>query len=184
MARPIMFPSAGAPYDYAIGHGARGLAAPATVEDDHGKAVLATIATYGETAHTLVERSSYSGPYLPGYVATGPLGTGPDRPYFTEIDHCVGNVELGRMDEWVSFYHRVMGFTNMKEFVGDDIATEYSALMSKVVADGSRRVKFPINEPAPGKKKSQIDEYLEFYGGPGRPHNPPVPPAIRAALTG
>ena len=91
----------------------------------------------------------------------------PDRPLFTAIDHCVGNVELGRMDEWVGFYQRVMGFTNMKEFVGDDIATEYSALMSKVVADGSRTVKFPINEPAAGKKKSQIDEYLEFYGGPG-----------------
>jgi len=180
----IEVPSAEAAYDYAIGHGARGLAAPATVEDDHGKAVLATIATYGETAHTLVERSSYSGPYLPGYVATGPLGTGPDRPYFTEIDHCVGNVELGRMDEWVSFYHRVMGFTNMKEFVGDDIATEYSALMSKVVADGSRRVKFPINEPAPGKKKSQIDEYLEFYGGPGVQHIALATDDIVAAVTG
>jgi 4-hydroxyphenylpyruvate dioxygenase len=93
-----------------------------------------------------------------------------ERAFFTEIDHCVGNVELGKMDEWVDFYHRVMGFTNMKEFVGDDIATEYSALMSKVVADGSRTVKFPINEPAAGKKKSQIDEYLEFYGGPGVQH--------------
>jgi 4-hydroxyphenylpyruvate dioxygenase len=86
------------------------------------------------------------------------------------VDHCVGNVELGKMDEWVEFYHRVMGFTNMKEFVGDDIATEYSALMSKVVADGSRKVKFPLNEPALGKRKSQIDEYLEFYGGPGVQH--------------
>jgi 4-hydroxyphenylpyruvate dioxygenase len=166
----IEVPSAEAAYSYATEHGARGVAATATVEDDHGKAVLATIATYGDTVHTLVERSSYSGPYLPGYVTAGPLRTGPARPYFTEIDHCVGNVELGRMDEWVSFYHRVMGFTNMKEFVGDDIATEYSALMSKVVADGSRRVKFPINEPAQGKKKSQIDEYLEFYGGPGVQH--------------
>src|SRR5256886_1889978 len=177
----IEVPSAEAAYDYATARGAGGLATPATVEDDHGKAVLATIATYGETAHTLVERSSYSGPYLPGYVAAGPLGTGPTQPFFTEIDHCVGNVELGRMDEWVSFYNRVMGFTNMKEFVGDDIATEYSALMSKVVADGSRRVKFPINEPAPGKKKSQIDEYLEFYGGPGVQHIPPAPPDIVAA---
>jgi 4-hydroxyphenylpyruvate dioxygenase len=180
----IEVPSAEAAYDYATAHGARGLAAPATVEDDHGKAVLATIATYGETAHTLVERSSYSGPYLPGYVAAGPLGTGRARPYFTEIDHCVGNVELGRMDEWVSFYHRVMGFTNMKEFVGDDIATEYSALMSKVVADGSRRVKFPINEPAPGKKKSQIDEYLEFYRGPGVQHIALATDDIVAAVTG
>ena len=132
--------------------------------------VLAAIATYGDTRHTLVERADYSGPYLPGYVAAEPLVAPPAQPFFTEIDHCVGNVELGRMDEWVGFYQRVMGFTNMKEFVGDDIATEYSALMSKVVADGSRKVKFPINEPAAGKKKSQIDEYLEFYGGPGVQH--------------
>jgi len=93
-----------------------------------------------------------------------------ERESFSGIDHCVGNVELGKMDEWVDFYHRVMGFTNMKEFVGDDIATEYSALMSKVVADGTRKVKFPLNEPAAGKRKSQIDEYLEFYGGPGVQH--------------
>jgi 4-hydroxyphenylpyruvate dioxygenase len=103
-------------------------------------------------------------------VAADPIVTPPDRPFFTEIDHCVGNVELGHMNEWVGYYQRVMGFTNMKEFVGDDIATEYSALMSKVVADGSRKVKFPINEPAAGQRKSQIDEYLEFYGGPGVQH--------------
>ena len=157
-------------YRYAVAHGARGLAEPHIVEDDHGKAVLAAIATYGDTRHTLVERSGYSGVYLPGYTPAEPIGTPAARPFFTEIDHCVGNVELGRMDEWVDFYHRVMGFTNMTEFVGDDIATEYSALMSKVVADGTRKVKFPINEPAAGQKKSQIDEYLEFYGGPGVQH--------------
>ena len=162
--------SAEAAYTYATARGARGLAGPHLAEDEQGKVVLAAIATYGDTRHTLVERASYSGPYLPGYVAAGPVAAPPARPYFTEIDHCVGNVELGRMDEWVGFYQRVMGFTNMKEFVGDDIATEYSALMSKVVADGSRKVKFPINEPAPGKKKSQIDEYLEFYGGAGVQH--------------
>ena len=162
--------SAESAYGYATGHGARGLAEPHIVEDEQGKVVLATIATYGDTQHTLVERSSYSGPYLPGYVAAGPIVAPPAQPLFSAIDHCVGNVELGRMDEWVGFYQRVMGFTNMKEFVGDDIATEYSALMSKVVADGSRTVKFPINEPAAGKKKSQIDEYLEFYGGPGVQH--------------
>jgi 4-hydroxyphenylpyruvate dioxygenase len=89
---------------------------------------------------------------------------------FQALDHVVGNVELGHMDEWVEFYHRIMGFTNMAEFVGDDIATEYSALMSKVVASGNHRVKFPLNEPAIGKKRSQIDEYLEFYGGPGAQH--------------
>jgi 4-hydroxyphenylpyruvate dioxygenase len=166
----IGVPSAEYAYSYATSCGARGISEPHVTEDDHGKVVQATIATYGETVHTLVERSNYHGPYLPGYVAMDPLVTPPARPLFTDIDHCVGNVELGRMDEWVAFYHRVMGFTNMKEFVGDDIATEYSALMSKVVADGSRKVKFPINEPAPGAKKSQIDEYLEFYGGPGVQH--------------
>ncbi len=162
--------SAEAAYEYATSRGARGLAEPRVVEDTWGKVVLATIATYGDTQHTLVERSSYSGPYLPGFAAAEPIVAPPARPLFTAIDHCVGNVELGRMDEWVGFYQRVMGFTNMKEFVGDDIATEYSALMSKVVADGSRTVKFPINEPAAGKKKSQIDEYLEFFGGPGVQH--------------
>jgi 4-hydroxyphenylpyruvate dioxygenase len=157
-------------YGYAVAHGARGLTEPHIVEDASGKVVLAAIGTYGDTRHTLVERSGYSGPYLPGYVPAGPVTAPGERPFFTEIDHCVGNVELGKMDQWVDFYHRVMGFTNMKEFVGDDIATEYSALMSKVVADGSRKVKFPLNEPAAGKRKSQIDEYLEFYGGPGVQH--------------
>jgi 4-hydroxyphenylpyruvate dioxygenase len=156
-------------YHYAVGHGARGLEEPRMIEDEHGKVVVASIATYGDTRHTLVERSGYSGAYRPGYVPAAPVAAG-GRSCFTEIDHCVGNVELGRMDEWVDFYHRVMGFTNMKEFVGDDIATEYSALMSKVVADGTRKVKFPLNEPAAGKRKSQIDEYLEFYGGPGVQH--------------
>jgi 4-hydroxyphenylpyruvate dioxygenase len=166
----IAVPSASAAYDYAVARGARGLREPEVVGDENGKVVLAAIATYGDTRHTLVERSDYAGPYLPGYVAAGSPMAEQTGPFFTEIDHCVGNVELGRMNEWVDFYHRVMGFTNMKEFVGDDIATEYSALMSKVVADGSRKVKFPINEPALGKKKSQIDEYLEFYGGAGVQH--------------
>jgi 4-hydroxyphenylpyruvate dioxygenase len=157
-------------YDYAVAHGALGLEAPHLLEDEAGKVLVAAIATYGDTRHTLVERSGYSGAYLPGYVPVPPIVTPGEREFFTEIDHCVGNVELGKMDQWVDFYHRVMGFTNMKEFVGDDIATEYSALMSKVVADGSRKVKFPLNEPAAGKRKSQIDEYLEFYGGPGVQH--------------
>ncbi len=165
----IGVPSAAAAYEYALAHGARSVHEPRVDEDASGRVVLAAIATYGDTRHTLVERADYAGPYLPGYVAASAL-TAEAGPFFTEIDHCVGNVELGKMDEWVDFYHRVMGFTNMKEFVGDDIATEYSALMSKVVADGSRKVKFPINEPAAGKKKSQIDEYLEFYGGPGVQH--------------
>ncbi|HEX6443770.1 MAG TPA: 4-hydroxyphenylpyruvate dioxygenase [Streptosporangiales bacterium] len=157
-------------YAHAVRQGARGLAEPTVAEDEHGKVVTAAIATYGDTRHTLVDRSNYHGPYLPGYVARDPIVAPPERRFSQAVDHCVGNVELGRMDEWVAFYHHVMGFTNMKEFVGDDIATEYSALMSKVVANGNRRVKFPLNEPAVGKKKSQIDEYLEFYGGAGCQH--------------
>ncbi len=178
----IGVPSAEAAYEYAVAHGATGLAEPGVHEDARGKVVLAAIATYGDTRHTLVERVNYSGPYLPGFVPASEL-PGPG-PFFTEVDHCVGNVELGRMDEWVGFYGQVMGFTNMKEFVGDDIATEYSALMSKVVADGTRKVKFPINEPAAGKKKSQIDEYLEFYGGPGVQHIALATDDIIAAVRG
>jgi 4-hydroxyphenylpyruvate dioxygenase len=179
----IGVPSAAAAYEYAVAHGARGLAEPRVTEDEHGKVMLAAIATYGDTRHTLVERSDYAGAYLPGYELAGPVAA-PVGPFFTEIDHCVGNVELGKMNEWVEFYHRVMGFTNMKEFVGDDIATEYSALMSKVVADGGRKVKFPINEPAAGKRKSQIDEYLEFYGGPGVQHIALTTDDIVGAVTG
>ncbi len=171
----IGVPSAREAFRRAVARGARPVEEPRAEQDEHGAVVLAAIGAYGDTRHTLVERAGYSGPYLPGWTApgqfaAGPAAAAPGEPWFTGIDHCVGNVELGRMDEWVSFYHRVMGFTNMKEFVGDDIATEYSALMSKVVADGSRKVKFPINEPAVGKKRSQIDEYLEFYGGPGVQH--------------
>ncbi|MDQ0684147.1 4-hydroxyphenylpyruvate dioxygenase [Streptomyces achromogenes] len=166
----IEVPDARAAYAYAVEHGARSVAEPYELKDEHGTVVLAAIATYGETRHTLVDRSGYDGPYLPGYVSADPIVEPPAQRTFQAIDHCVGNVELGRMNEWVGFYNTVMGFTNMKEFVGDDIATEYSALMSKVVADGTLKVKFPINEPAVAKKKSQIDEYLEFYGGAGVQH--------------
>jgi 4-hydroxyphenylpyruvate dioxygenase len=166
----IEVPDAEAAYAHAIAQGATGIEEPAIFEDEHGKVVIAAIATYGETRHSLVQRGDYSGPYLPGYVAADPIVAPPAKRFFQAIDHCVGNVELGRMNDWVEFYQRVMGFTNMKEFVGDDIATEYSALMSKVVADGTRKVKFPLNEPAIAKRKSQIDEYLEFYGGPGMQH--------------
>jgi len=164
--------------DAAIAHarsqGATVVVDPHTVRDEYGAVRLAALATYGETRHTLVDRSAYTGPFLPGFVAAAATFTAkpahhPKR-YFQAIDHCVGNVELGRMDEWVDFYRRVMGFVNMKEFIGDDIATEYSALMSKVVASGNNRVKFPLNEPSLGRRKSQIDEYLEFYGGPGVQH--------------
>ncbi|MGN6245374.1 MAG: 4-hydroxyphenylpyruvate dioxygenase [Motilibacteraceae bacterium] len=164
--------------DKAVAHaraqGATVITEPGDMTDEHGTVRFAVIATYGETRHSLVDRSRYDGPFLPGFVAAEPTfrGKPADHPkrYFQAVDHCVGNVELGRMDEWVGFYNKVMGFTNMKEFVGDDIATEYSALMSKVVASGNHRVKFPLNEPAVSKRKSQIDEYLEFYGGAGVQH--------------
>jgi len=158
---------------HARAQGATVLAEPYDVTDEHGTARIGAIATYGDTRHTLVDRSRYSGPYLPGYIAkTSSLvkRDGAPKRLFQAVDHVVGNVELGAMDRWVDFYNRVMGFTNMAEFIGEDIATDYSALMSKVVANGNHRVKFPLNEPAPGKKKSQIDEYLEFYGGPGAQH--------------
>ncbi|MCA1781221.1 MAG: 4-hydroxyphenylpyruvate dioxygenase [Intrasporangiaceae bacterium] len=145
--------------------------------DEHGTVKVAAIAAYGDTRHSLVQREvdgvRYAGPYLPGYVEASSSFVkreGAPKRLFQALDHVVGNVELGMMDEWVSFYNRVMGFVNMAEFIGDDIATDYSALMSKVVANGNHRVKFPLNEPAIAKRKSQIDEYLEFYGGPGAQH--------------
>jgi 4-hydroxyphenylpyruvate dioxygenase len=166
----IEVPDVPAAFAHAVGHGAVAVQEPHELSDEHGTVQLAAIGTYGETRHSLVDRSGYDGPYLPGFVAREPSRAARRDRMFQAVDHCVGNVELGRMDEWVDFYHRVMGFTNMAEFVGDDIATEYSALMSKVVADGSRKVKFPLNEPAVGPRRSQIDEYLDFYGGPGVQH--------------
>ncbi len=163
--------------DVCIAHarrqGATVLEEPHDVSDEHGTVRLAALSAYGDTRHTLVDRSRYAGPYLPGYVAHASSyikREGAPRRFFQAVDHCVGNVELGKMDEWVSFYNRVMGFVNMAEFVGDDIATDYSALMSKVVANGNHRVKFPLNEPAISKHESQIDEYLEYYQGPGCQH--------------
>jgi 4-hydroxyphenylpyruvate dioxygenase len=165
--------------------GARIVTGPHDVTDADGTVRVAALATYGDTVHTLVDRSRYRGVYLPGYVprvsARATSGQG-QPPAFVALDHVVGNVELGRMDEWVDFYHRVMGFTNMAEFIGDDIATSYSALMSKVVASGNHRVKFPLNEPAAGQKRSQIDEYLEFYGGPGVQHLALATPDILATV--
>jgi 4-hydroxyphenylpyruvate dioxygenase len=158
---------------HARAQGASVLEEPHDLRDEHGTVRIAALATYGETRHSLVDRSRYAGPYLPGYVArrSGYVPPpGESTRLFQALDHVVGNVELGQMDEWVGFYNRVMGFTNMAEFVGDDIATEYSALMSKVVASGNHRVKFPLNEPAVGRRRSQIDEYLDFYRGPGAQH--------------
>ncbi|ANP56526.1 4-hydroxyphenylpyruvate dioxygenase [Streptomyces griseochromogenes] len=159
-----------AAFAHTVARGAQPLEEPHEVSDDDGTIVRAAIATFGETRHSLIDRSRYHGVYAPGYVPREPLGRPEPAGVFHEIDHVVGNVALGKMDEWVDFYHRVMGFTNMQEFIGEEIATKYSSLMSKVVADGSRKVKIPLNEPAPGSRRSQIDEYLEFYGGPGVQH--------------
>jgi 4-hydroxyphenylpyruvate dioxygenase len=159
--------------EHARSQGATILEEPHDLADEHGTVRVGAIAAYGDTRHTLVDRSRYSGPYLPGYVARTSSHTrrdGAPKRIFSALDHIVGNVELGNMDTWVDFYNRVMGFTNMAEFIGDDIATDYSALMSKVVASGNHRVKFPLNEPAVAQRKSQIDEYLEFYRGPGAQH--------------
>jgi 4-hydroxyphenylpyruvate dioxygenase len=163
----LTVPDAAAAYATALERGARGVDEPYTLEDEHGAVRLASIATYGETIHTFVERGGFTGPFLPGFAA---VEGGEDLGLMTEFDHAVGNVELGKMDEWVGFYERVLGFTEMLAFTDEDISTEYSALMSKVVADGEGRIKFPINEPAEGRRKSQVDEYLEFYGGPGVQH--------------
>jgi len=155
-------------YRTALERGARGLVEPHERSDSDGVVRLATIAAYGDTVHTLVERSGYRGAFLPGYEPVE--APGQDAGLLVDVDHMVGNVELGQMNEWVRFYERVLGFTEMLHFSDEDISTEYSALMSKVVADGEGRIKFPINEPAEGRRKSQIDEYLEFYGGPGVQH--------------
>ncbi len=149
--------------------GAEAVKKPEVLKDEFGEVVLSSIKTYGETIHTFVERKNYKGSFLPGYkprtstYKTEPIG-------LKHIDHCVGNVELGKMNTWVDFYEKVMGFSLLVTFDDKDISTEYSALMSKVVASGNGYIKFPINEPAAGKKKSQIEEYLDFYRGPGVQH--------------
>jgi 4-hydroxyphenylpyruvate dioxygenase len=153
-----------------VERGARSVRPPETLSDDSGEVRLASISIYGDTVHTFVERSKYRGVFLPGFEPV----EGPDRlarpSGLLYIDHMVGNVGWGEMDKWVNFYHDVMGFRMFKHFDDQDISTEYSALMSKVMANGNDRVKFPINEPAEGKRKSQIEEYLEFYHGPGVQH--------------
>ena len=163
-------PDATEAYRQAIQRGARGVVEPHRVEDSYGSIELAAIATYGETIHTFVDRAAYQGPYMPGYVSVASNGHTSPGVGLIAIDHCVGNVELGRMNHWVEFYERVFGMTNILHFGDDQIQTEYSALMSKVMSDGSGKVKFPINEPAEGKRKSQIEEYVEFYGGAGAQH--------------
>jgi len=147
--------------------GARGVQEPTTVRDESGEIRRAAVATYGDTIHSFVDRSKYRGAFLPGYRATGEQ---PKPGPLLYVDHVVGNVALGDMNKFVAYYRDVMGFSQFQHFDDKDISTEYSALMSKVMADGSGKVKFPINEPAAGKRKSQIDEYLEYYRGPGVQH--------------
>jgi 4-hydroxyphenylpyruvate dioxygenase len=167
----LRVPDAARAYHEAVSRGARGIAEPVAREDEFGSVELSTIATYGDVVHTFVTRGDYEGAYLPGYVAQESTATTPaDGVGLLALDHVVGNVELGQMDEWVAFYERVFGMTEMIHFSDDDISTEYSALMSKVMTDGQGKIKFPINEPAEGKRKSQIDEYLEFNHGPGAQH--------------
>jgi 4-hydroxyphenylpyruvate dioxygenase len=153
-----------------VDRGARSVRPPETLRDDNGEVRLASIAIYGDTIHTFVERGNYRGVFLPGFEPV----EGPDRlarpAGLKHIDHMVGNVGWGEMDRWVKFYQDVMGFRMFKHFDDNDISTEYSALMSKVMSNGNERVKFPINEPAEGKRKSQIEEYIEFYHGPGVQH--------------
>ena len=153
----------------AVERGAKPAYEPKALVDEQGEVVIAGIHTYGETIHSLVERTNYKGPFMPGFVPFAGRGQS-DGVGLQYIDHCVGNVELGAMNKWVKYYADVLGFSQLISFDDKTISTEYSALMSKVVANGNGRIKFPLNEPAKGKKKSQIDEYLEFYQGPGCQH--------------
>jgi len=153
----------------AVERGAKPVRNPTVLEDGDGEIVIAAIQTYGETIHSLVERKNYRGLFMPGFVAKESVYK-PSPVGLKYVDHCVGNVELGAMNKWVRFYADVLGFSQIISFDDKAISTEYSALMSKVMANGNGRIKFPINEPAEGKKKSQIDEYLDFYDGPGVQH--------------
>ena len=153
----------------AVERGAEPVQQPTVMTDDDGEIVIASFRIYGETIHSLVERKNYRGLFMPGFRPVDPHFNPPEVG-LKYVDHCVGNVELGKMNYWVEFYGHVMGFRNLLTFDDKTISTEYSSLMSKVMANGNDRIKFPINEPAKGKKKSQIDEYLDFYKGPGVQH--------------
>ena len=156
-------------YAKAIQRGAESAYEPRVLKDQDGEVVVAGIKIYGDTIHSLVERKNYHGTFMPGFQPRTQRYQPPPTGLL-HVDHCVANVELGRMNYWVGFYERVMGFKNLISFDDTDISTEYSSLMSKVMSNGNEQIKFPINEPAQGKKKSQIDEYLEFYRGPGVQH--------------
>jgi 4-hydroxyphenylpyruvate dioxygenase len=160
-------------FSLAVEKGATPIRPPSTVEDEHGAFDQATILAYGDTTHTFVNRDRYKGVFAPGYKTLEAERYNPTtrKPVgLAAIDHIVGNVEEGKMNEWVEFYRKVLGFNQLVSFDDKDISTEYSALMSKVVQNGTGRIKFPINEPAQAKRRSQIDEYLQYYGGPGVQH--------------
>ncbi len=158
-----------ASFNIAVERGAEPAFPLQTLRDEHGEVKIAAIKTYGETIHTFVERKNYKGAFMPGFTARKSLiATQPVGLLF--VDHCVGNVGWGQMNQWVEYYQKVMGFDLLITFDDKDISTEYTALMSKVVSNGNGYVKFPINEPAEGKKKSQIEEYIDFYGGAGVQH--------------
>jgi 4-hydroxyphenylpyruvate dioxygenase len=158
---------ADAAFHEALRRGAEPAIAPRTLTDEHGSVRHAAIKTYGDTIHSFYGFGSYTGPFLPGYVSRPVAG---QNVGILRIDHMVGNVELGRMDHWAQWYSDVLGFARFISFDDKDISTEYSALMSIVMSDDSHAIKFPLNEPAAGRRKSQIDEYLDFYGGPGVQH--------------
>jgi 4-hydroxyphenylpyruvate dioxygenase len=160
-------------FEYATGHGAVGVLPPTKIQDDNGVYEYATIRAYGDTTHSFINRDNYKGVFAPGYKALDPDRYDPSTfrsVGLKAIDHIVANVEEGKMDEWVRWYERVLGFNQLVSFDDKDISTEYTALMSKVMQNGTGRIKFPINEPAKSKRRSQIDEYLQFYGGPGVQH--------------
>ncbi len=166
----ILVRDAAAAYRAAIDAGARSVLEPTQSSDRHGRIIKATIAAYGDTVHSFVQREGYDGVFMPGFVALEKSLPAPAKPGLQFIDHCVGNVGWGEMDTWGDFYAGVFGFSQLISFDDKDISTEYTALKSKVMTDAEHRVKFPINEPAHGKKKSQIEEYLDFYRGPGVQH--------------
>ena len=165
----LWVPDAKKAFEVTTARGAKPFQEPTAHEDANGKVVTAGIYTYGETVHLFVERNDYNGPFLPGYTARAPKYQ-PESVGLKYIDHMVGNVDWGQMNTWVKFYAEVMGFTQIVSFDDNDISTEYTALMSKVMSNGNGRIKFPINEPAEGKKRSQIEEYINFYNGAGVQH--------------
>ncbi len=157
-------------WEQTMARGASSYLEPVRLEDKYGEILMSGIHIYGDTVHLFIERKNYNGPFMPGYRQWNNPLFQPKDTGLLYVDHCVGNVGWNQMNRWVQFYEDVMGFKNILTFDDEDISTEYSALMSKVMSNGNGFVKFPINEPAEGKKKSQVEEYLEFYNGPGVQH--------------